>query len=65
LFHLLPLVLASHSFCSYSCMSRSSVYLGLDSSLSRDRSFRVSFFVGLVCVPWHPCILKVTRNKFI
>jgi hypothetical protein len=30
-FHLLPLALASHSVCSCSCMSRSRVYLGLDS----------------------------------
>jgi hypothetical protein len=31
LFSLLPLALASHSLYSCSCMSRSSVFLGLDS----------------------------------
>jgi hypothetical protein len=31
--------------------------------LFRDTSFRVLFLVGLVFIPWHPCILKVCSDK--
>jgi hypothetical protein len=58
---LLPLALASHSAWSCYCMSRSRVR----SILSRDRLFRVSSFDHLVLVPWHPCILKVGRDKLV